>query len=259
MNRLSIWCPLTKGRDRCQTPLWSDARTSLLNPQWHLPLQCRPRVEHRLPAGPWRLPATWWQCLAAKYSSCLCARVRDRRWFLPKRWEQCQWYGTKQSLCQDFFFFWWIRIQHHNVDNGTTFRRCLHATSHEIKPMHMHKWIRTVNQTQCCFMLVFHKLTVPLQAPFRPRAHTQTNCGKPSSISAITTLCVQPPACLSGLLCVRMCMFVCVLTLVWRKKRKRLVLLLICQKEVTQIQRPPGGSEWRQSWNSIGHRLVDRK
>lgn len=104
--------------------------------------------------------------------------------------------------------------------SSTTFRRCSHATSHKIKPMHMLKRMRTVNQTQCCFMLVFHKLTVPLQAPFRPRAHTQTNCGKTLQYQCrYYTLCAAPCLFVRTFICV--CLFACLLTLLRRKKKRK--------------------------------------
>lgn len=199
----------------------------LLNPPWHLPLRCRPHVEHRLPAcgaahlgpvhGPWLLRATWWQCWAAKCSSCVCVWkcVRARARVIAT--DSCREGGNSasdmvQNRVSVRVSFWWIRIRHHNVDHGTTFRRCLHATSHKIKPMHMHRRMRTVNQTQCCFMLVFHKLTVPLQAPFRPRAPTQTVENPPVSVPLLHFAC----GCL--LVCQDFCVCVCFLTLLWWKK-----------------------------------------
>lgn len=85
----------------------------------------------------------------------------------------------------------------------------------------MRKRMRTVNQTQCCFMLVFHKLTVPLQAPFRPRAHTDTHrqtvenppVSAPLLHFACSTLLVCQDFC--------MCVSVCLLTLLRRKKKKK--------------------------------------
>lgn len=106
--------------------------------------------------------------------------------------------------------------------SSTTFRRCSHATSHKIQPMHMRKRMRTVNQTQCCFMLVFHKLTVPLQAPFRPRAHTQTNCGKTLQYQCrYYTLCAAPCLFVRTFVCACVCLRVCWLCSDEKKEKKK--------------------------------------
>lgn len=119
--------------------------------------------------GSWLLITTWWQYWAAIRRAC------DRGTASYQEGGNAA-SDVAQNKVSVGGGLWWITVQHHNADNGTTLLCCLYVASHKIKAMHMHKKIHTAHQMTCCLMLVFHKLTVSPTVSLSPtHSHTRTH------------------------------------------------------------------------------------
>lgn len=148
-------------------------RLVFLNPLWHFHLQCCPLVVHRLQAsGDLNLLPKWGHGYYFPLGGNVellngpCSTRKDSYQEggntasdVAKNRAPVRVYG--ESQCS-------ITMQITALDFSVVYM----LFPIKIQSMHMQDQIHTVNQMKCCSMHIFHKLTVLLQALFRPHTHT---------------------------------------------------------------------------------------